>query len=433
VEEIMAALRTCFAILLFTVLAGCDGDDPPPAPEVTAVAPSAGTILGGTTVTITGTTFLDGATVTVGGVDATNVVVVNDTTITCTTPPGTSPGPKDVAVTTTSGTDTAPNAFAYFPPPSLTAVDIDRGATTGGLTITLTGTGFSDNAAGTNSVTVGGAAATSVTTVNDTTITCVTPTGTGGERDIVVSNANGMSTLVGGFNYVQPILYAATARTSASSQPGTFYSVDPATGSGTMIGATGDVLTGLAFDPTFTTLYGLNTAPFSNQSLFTVDLTTGGTTLVGATGDPPTNNCGDLTFVGTTLVGNSWNGEFCSFDLATGAGTLIGNNASTTQGLAIAADAGQQLWLCFGPNPGELYTVDPTTGAVTEVATLSGDIGGDTICAMTFLDGVLYGVTAGDQSGTPAARLVTINTTTAAVTFVGNLPDNIDALEGNIR
>ena len=57
---------------------------------------------GGTAVTVTGTGFLAGATVTFGGTAATNVTVVNSTTITATTPAHTA-GAVNVVVTNTDG------------------------------------------------------------------------------------------------------------------------------------------------------------------------------------------------------------------------------------------------------------------------------------------------------------------------------------------
>ena len=65
---------------------------PPPSlpalpPTVTAVAPTYGSSRGGTSVTITGTHFEAGASAMVGGVAATNVLVVNDTTISAVTGP----------------------------------------------------------------------------------------------------------------------------------------------------------------------------------------------------------------------------------------------------------------------------------------------------------------------------------------------------------
>ena len=67
-------------------------------PTVSSVSPNSGSTAGGTAVTITGTNFAAGATVTFGSTAATNVVVVNSTTITATTPAG-SAGAVTVTVT----------------------------------------------------------------------------------------------------------------------------------------------------------------------------------------------------------------------------------------------------------------------------------------------------------------------------------------------
>ena len=86
------------------------------APTITSVAPTSGPTSGGTSVTITGTNFFAPATVTFGGVAATNVVVVNATTITANTPPSATTGPVDVVVNTTcsfAGPGTLPNGFTY--------------------------------------------------------------------------------------------------------------------------------------------------------------------------------------------------------------------------------------------------------------------------------------------------------------------------------
>ncbi len=69
-----------------------------PVPTVSSVSPSSGSTAGGTAVTITGTNFVAGATVTFGATAATNVTVVNSTTITATTPAG-SAGAVTVTVT----------------------------------------------------------------------------------------------------------------------------------------------------------------------------------------------------------------------------------------------------------------------------------------------------------------------------------------------
>ena len=72
------------------------------APTITSVAPATGPAAGGTAVTITGTGFANGAKVTFGGTAATAVMVVNSTSITCTTPAGTV-GAQNVVVTNSDG------------------------------------------------------------------------------------------------------------------------------------------------------------------------------------------------------------------------------------------------------------------------------------------------------------------------------------------
>ena len=83
-----------------------------PPPTVTAILPDRGTPAGGTDVTITGTNFTGATAATIGGTAATNVVVVDATTITATTPAG-SLGPASVEVTTPGGTS-APNTLYTY-------------------------------------------------------------------------------------------------------------------------------------------------------------------------------------------------------------------------------------------------------------------------------------------------------------------------------
>ena len=107
--------------------AGTDGggvfqiEQQPPL-SVTSISPTSGPTKGGTVVTISGENFLTGATVTIGGTPATNVTVVNPTTITATTPPGTA-GTANVVVINPGCTGepicsaTLANAFTYVAPP----------------------------------------------------------------------------------------------------------------------------------------------------------------------------------------------------------------------------------------------------------------------------------------------------------------------------
>lgn len=79
---------------------------------LTSVAPQTGPTVGGTVLTLTGTGFTSVTGVTVGGVAATDVVVVNDTTITATAPAHAA-GLVPVAVTNGADTSSKANAFTY--------------------------------------------------------------------------------------------------------------------------------------------------------------------------------------------------------------------------------------------------------------------------------------------------------------------------------
>lgn len=81
-------------------------------PTVTTISPITGPTAGGATVTITGTHFVAPATVKFGTADATNVVVVNGTTITATTPAHAA-GAANVVVTTGGTPLTLTQAYTY--------------------------------------------------------------------------------------------------------------------------------------------------------------------------------------------------------------------------------------------------------------------------------------------------------------------------------
>jgi hypothetical protein len=170
-----------------------------PAPTVGLVSPASGPTAGGTSVTISGTGFFAGAAVSVGGRSAININVVNATTITAVTPPG-SAGQASIVVANPDGqSGTATAGFLYIVPPAITSVTPASGPAAGGTSLTIRGSNFTAGAA----VTVGGVSAASVTVVNSGTITAVTPAGAGGAAPVTVTNADGQSaTLAAAFTYV---------------------------------------------------------------------------------------------------------------------------------------------------------------------------------------------------------------------------------------
>lgn len=84
-----------------------------------------------------------------------------------------------------------------FKTATIATVTPATGDDAGGTNITIDGTNFS----GAEGVTVGGAAATNFLVVSNTRITCTTPAGTAGARDVVVQDDAGNVTKTGGFTY----------------------------------------------------------------------------------------------------------------------------------------------------------------------------------------------------------------------------------------
>ncbi|MBE2285889.1 MAG: IPT/TIG domain-containing protein [Prosthecobacter sp.] len=207
------------------------------APTVTAISPTSGPTGGGTSVTITGTNFTGATGVTIGGAAATSVTVLNATTITCLTPAGTA-GAKSVVVTTPGGSNSANSLFTYVAPaPTVTAITPSSGPTTGGTSVTITGTNFT----GATGVTIGGAAATSVSVVNATTITCVTPAGTAGAKSVVVTTPGGSNSANSLFTYVAPPTVTSVAPANGPIAGGTSVTI---TGTN-FAGATGVTIGGV--------------------------------------------------------------------------------------------------------------------------------------------------------------------------------------------
>lgn len=107
-------------------LAGCGGTSPgsstsgsgSTAPIVNGIQPPTGSPVGGTLVTITGENFLDGVVgatqVTFAGLDATDVIVVDDSTITAITPSHVNDAMVDVEVINSLGIGTLGAGFHYL-------------------------------------------------------------------------------------------------------------------------------------------------------------------------------------------------------------------------------------------------------------------------------------------------------------------------------
>ena len=136
-----------------------------------------------------------------GSTAASSVTADSGTSITAVSPAGT--GTVDVTVTTAGGTShtSTGDQFNYVPPPAVTGVSPGAGPTAGGTSVTIAGTDLGDATA----VKFGSSGATSFKVNSATSITAVSPAGTG-VVDVIVSTAGGDSATSSAdqFSYVPP-------------------------------------------------------------------------------------------------------------------------------------------------------------------------------------------------------------------------------------
>ncbi|MFC1712830.1 IPT/TIG domain-containing protein [Candidatus Poribacteria bacterium] len=175
-------------------------------PRISSVEPDAGSLEGGTKITITGTRFLVGADVLVGGAEASLERVFTSSTemfITAITPLSDA-GVKDVVVINPDGQkDTLRNAFTYNTAPVITSVTPNNGRLAGGTEITIRGNGFLPDAkVFFNIGTAASKAVSSSEVVSQTTITAVMPADSSGPKNVIVRNTDGQrAVLQNGFTY----------------------------------------------------------------------------------------------------------------------------------------------------------------------------------------------------------------------------------------
>jgi uncharacterized protein (TIGR03382 family) len=192
-----------------TLTGGFTYFSPVAPPTITSVTPVSGPTAGGTVITLNGTLFKPGAlvTLTVGAtaLAATSVVIVNSTQLLATTPAHAA-GPATVTVRNPvdalEGSLAA--AFTYLAPPSVSTITPNTGFTSGGLTVTITGTALRTGA----TVTFGANAGTSVVVdPSGLSLTVTTPAAlTAGAVNVTVTNSDTQQTVVNnGFTYNYPV------------------------------------------------------------------------------------------------------------------------------------------------------------------------------------------------------------------------------------
>ncbi len=174
-----------------------------PPPTITSLTPNTGPGSGGTTVRINGAGFQVGASVSFGGSSAPTATVLSPTDIDVVSPLG-SDGPVAITIVNPDGQSvTLNNGFTYIAPPNPVQVTPSSGPTSGGTSITITGTFFRTGA----TVEVGPNPCQSIAVqMGGTAITCTTPTGASGPVAVRVTNPdNQVGLLNNAFTYLAPV------------------------------------------------------------------------------------------------------------------------------------------------------------------------------------------------------------------------------------
>ena len=199
----------------------------PPLATVSGVEPRGGPQGGGTPVRITGTNFNSASAVRFGSTDAKKFTVESPTVITAVSPAGT--GTVNVSVTNPGGTSPPSSASAFTYGVSVANVEPHEGPTGGGTQVAINGIDLS----GATAVDFGSTAAASFKVESSTSITAVSPAGSG-TVDVTVTTPEGTSATspADRFSYGNLPSVTAINPTSGEESGGTSVSVTGANFSG---------------------------------------------------------------------------------------------------------------------------------------------------------------------------------------------------------
>ncbi len=165
--------------------------------EVNSVQPNRGLTTGDTVIEILGVNFVEGARVMVGSTLASGVTFVSENRIQCVTPPRDTPGVVGVRVIdpANGSFDTLEGGFEYYEAVTVVALSPERGPTSGGTDVTITGTGFIDG----TRVEFGGGELLDPVIIDSEHLVVTTPELPRDVHTVTVANVNGEFSLQGAF------------------------------------------------------------------------------------------------------------------------------------------------------------------------------------------------------------------------------------------
>jgi hypothetical protein len=341
------------------------------APAVTGLSPSAGALVGGTSVVITGTGFTGASSVKFGAASA-SFTVNSDTQVTATAPSG-SAGVVDVTITTAGGASPVSSAdrYTYTNAPTVSGMTPATDTASGGVPVTVTGS----NLSGATSVTFGGTAA-DFTVVSNTSLVVTAPAHAAGGVTVSVSGPGG-SASAGTFTYTSATTVTWVGASTGDWGTGSNWStgLTPSSGQDVVIGS-GDTVTLSSGTPEIHRLTVAGALVLSGGTL-TIDalstaasLTLGGGSIYGA---------GKLTVTSSFAWSDgSLNGS-SDFVIASGATLTLDTSAHTPTLFRRLVNDGAVSWATAGTlsmfgawvnESGSTFTMDAPSGGQTISGTL---------------------------------------------------------------
>jgi hypothetical protein len=399
---------------LLVLLAACNAPGSS-APRIASFTPSYGPVAGGTRVVIEGSGFDiergGQVRVIVGEKVSPLANALDDSTIELVLPPGDRAGDVEVVVFNERGTAVS-SGFHYSAAPAIAAVEPAEAIyAPDPVTVTVTGSGFVDEGAGTPLVLVDGAPVTDLVVESDTRLSFTTASRPLGRPRIEIANARGVAGKDRAFRFRPSahgglLLFAFSSTTFA-----TFY--DPVDKKLVSVPRTGPFL-------------ALSSAVRDDDGEYWGTDRNGGTFgRIDVTSQrlEQTTNFGfrapALARVGSTIYGiDRWQQRFARIN-ADGSYSYVGTSQFTCCGSFGMAYNGTTLY--FTSRSAAVFqdkvinTIDPETGVMGTPIKL---VGGGTnlhVEEMRFYQGTLY---ATSRDGT----LVTIDPATGAVTVLATIP-----------
>ncbi len=180
----------------------------------------------------------------------------------------------------------------------------------------------------------------------------------------------------------QAQVYGVSLNGANSGNPGasSLYTIDPATGAGTLVGDFIDIygfggyaVNAIAIDPTTGNMYA-STTNWSGvfNGLLAINSSTGVATEIGEFGDTADGRALTFDSAGQLWGWSEESDDPITIDKATGAATVVGESGIGTARQVLAFDSSDALILVQNTN---VYTIDQVTGAAVLDTTLSFDPG----------------------------------------------------------